>query len=196
MEKTTPRLILASSSPWRRQSLRQLGVTFDATSPDVDETPHAGEVPRSLAQRLARTKAESIAAQAPDAIVIGADQVADVDGQPVGKPGTIDRARQQLKQQSGRAVAFHSGLCLCAPAFDEPRVTVVTVTTRFRALSDDEIERYLAAEDVTGTAGSMKSEGLGITLAESIESDDPSALIGLPLIMLRRFLAAAGLALP
>ncbi|MES1925416.1 Maf family nucleotide pyrophosphatase [Salinisphaera sp. T31B1] len=193
---TSPLLILASSSPWRRQLLRQLQVRFEATSPDIDESPRDGEAPIELARRLAQTKAESIAEAWPEAIVIGADQVADVDGEILGKPGTAERARAQLRKQSGRTVAFHSGLCVCAPRLTGPLITVETVTTRFRELSDAQIARYVEAEDVTATAGSIKSEGLGITLVESIESRDPSALVGLPLIALRGFLEQAGLALP
>lgn len=196
MPHDPPPLILASSSPWRHQLLRQLGVSFESTSPDVDETPYSAEPPRALAGRLAQMKAEKIACQRPDAIVIGADQVADVNGELLGKPGTKDRARAQLRMQSGQSVKFHTGLCVCAPAFDTPRTRVETVTTRFRDLSDAEIARYVDTEDVTGTAGSIKSEGLGITLVEAIESSDPSTLIGLPLIALRELLAAAGLPLP
>lgn len=196
MSVPTPLLILASSSPWRRQLLRQLGVKFEATSPDIDESAHDGEAPHDLARRLARTKAESVAAMWPEAIVIGSDQVADVEGTILGKPGTRARAMAQLRQQSGRTVYFHTGLCVCAPAFDAPLLTVETVTTRFRELTDEQIRRYVDAEDVTATAGSIKSEGLGITLVEAIESRDPSALVGLPLIALRGFLDRAGLPLP
>jgi len=128
--------------------------------------------------------------------VIGADQVADVNGAILGKPGTPAKAREQLRTQSGQRVAFHTGLCVCAPSLHEPLITVETVTTQFRTLTDDQIARYVAAEDVTATAGSIKSEGLGITLVESIESRDPSALVGLPLIALRAFLEQAGVALP
>ncbi|MES1930092.1 maf protein [Salinisphaera dokdonensis CL-ES53] len=189
-------IILASSSPWRRQLMRQLQIKFEATSPDVDETAQPQETPIALARRLAITKAQSVAEMWPEAIVIGADQVADVNGIILGKPGTRENAKKQLRQQSGQSVLFHSGLCVCAPGFDEPLATVETVTTRFRELSDAQIERYVQAEDVTATAGSIKSEGLGITLVEAIESSDPSALVGLPLIALRRFLEQAGVDLP
>lgn len=191
-----PPVILASSSVWRRQLLRQIGLHFEATSPDIDESAHEDEASDALACRLARMKAEKIAADWPDAVVIGSDQVADVEGRILGKPGTAARAREQLRMQSGKSVVFHTGLCVCAPAFAEPRVHLETVTTRFRDLDDDEIARYVAAEDVTATAGSLKSEGLGITLVSAIESKDPSALVGLPLIGLRRLLADAGIALP
>lgn len=196
MAASKPLIILASSSVWRRQLLRQINLRFEATSPDIDETAAAGESGDALATRLAQTKAEKVAADWPEAIVIGCDQVADVDGWILGKPGTRARAREQLRLQSGKAVIFHTGLCVCAPNFDAPRLHLETVTTRFRDLDDAEIDRYVAAEDVTATAGSLKSEGLGITLVSAIESKDPSALVGLPLIGLRSLLAEAGVALP
>lgn len=196
MSPERPTVILASSSVWRRQLLQQIGLRFEATSPDVDETAHKDEASDALACRLAQAKAKKVAASHPDAIVIGSDQVADVDGLVLGKPGTAARAREQLKRQSGKTVLFHTGLCVCAPAFDAPRLHLETVTTHFRELCDDEIARYVAAEDVTATAGSLKSEGLGITLVSAIESKDPSALVGLPLIGLRALLAEAGLDLP
>lgn len=189
-------VILASSSVWRRQLLHQINLCFETISPDVDERPGDGEASDALACRLARAKAEKIAADRPQAVVIGSDQVAGVDGRILGKAGTATRAREQLKLQSGKVVVFHTGLCVCAPAFTEPRLHLETVTTRFRELSDAEIDRYVAAEDVTATAGSLKSEGLGITLVSAIESQDPSALVGLPLIALRGLLAEAGIALP
>lgn len=189
-------IILASSSPWRRQLLDQLGLAFEAISPDVDETAQPGESSVTLAERLAVSKARAIAAAHPDAIVIGADQVADVDGTILGKPGNRENAVAQLRRQSGQTVLFHAGLCVCAPAFDAPRSLVETVTTRFRQLSDEQIARYVDAEDVTATAGSIKSEGLGISLVEAIESKDPSTLIGLPLIALCRLLEQAGVAIP
>lgn len=189
-------IILASSSPWRRQLLEQLGLAFEAISPDVDETAQPGETSIALAERLAVSKARRVAETHPQAIVIGADQVADVDGLILGKPGTRENARAQLRCQSGQTVLFHSGLCVCAPNFEQPRSLVETVTTRFRQLSDEQIARYVDAEDVTATAGSMKSEGLGISLVEAIESRDPSALVGLPLIALCRLLEQAGITIP
>lgn len=191
---TTP-LILASSSPWRRTLLERLGVPYRAISPEVNETPQNGETPTALVARLARAKAEAVFVHNPEAVVIGSDQVADLDGDILGKPGTVDRAKAQLRRQSGREVVFHTGVCVCAPGA-EAEVAVVEVTTCFRTLDDNEIARYVAAEDVTGTAGSIKSEGLGITLVTAVRSDDPSALVGLPLITLRRMLAQAGIALP
>ena len=155
-----------------------------------------GEPPIDLARRLARAKSERLASMWPEAIVIGSDQVADVNGTILGKPGSRDRAIEQLQQQSGQTVYFHTGLCVCAPGLDTPLLTVETVTTTFRELGDDEIRRYVAAEDVTATAGSIKSEGLGIALVESIQSRDPSTLVGLPLIALRHFLARVGIAVP
>ena len=131
-----------------------------------------------------------------DLAIDGADQVADVNGTILGKPGTRDNARAQLRCQSGQTVLFHSGLCVCAPAFEHPRSLVETVTTRFRQLTDEQIARYVEAEDVTATAGSIKSEGLGISLVEAIESRDPTALVGLPLIALRNLLEQAGIAIP
>jgi len=196
MARSKPLVILASSSPWRRQLLRQIGIRFEATSPDVDETPEPGETSIALARRLARMKAESVASAWPDAVVIGSDQVADVNGALLGKPGTAQRAIEQLQMQSGQEVHFHTGLCVFAPNFDSPRVHVETVTTQFRDLSLEEIQRYVRAEDVTATAGSMKSEGLGITLTSRMHSNDPSALVGLPLIALCEMLRDAGLDLP
>lgn len=196
MAHPIPPLILASSSPWRRQLLEQIGVQFEAISPDVDESAQPGEASDALARRLAQLKAEGIARLRPDAVVIGSDQVADVNGTILGKPGSAQRAMEQLRLQSGQTVHFHTGLCVLAPNFDAPRLHLETVCTRFRELSDDAIERYVRAEDVSGTAGSMKAEGLGITLASRIESNDPSALIGLPLIALCEMLREAGFELP
>ncbi len=191
-----PMLILASSSRGRRESLRRLGIKFDATSPDIDETPLTDENAPDLVRRLARLKAEHVFSTWPKAIVIGADQVADLAGEILGKPGNKHNAIEQLQRQSGRTVVFHTGLCVCAPTLAAPRVAIDTVTTRFRTPTDDEISRYVDSEDVTATAGSIKSEGRGITLVEAIESRDPTSLIGLPLIALRRLLAEAGLPLP
>src|SRR5699024_12676149 len=181
----------AASSRFRRQLLSRLGVAFTCIAPDIDETPLAGESAPELVQRLARGKAEHVAADNQDALVIGSDQVADLDGHIIGKPGSRERAIRQLQQQSGRVVTFHTGLCLCAPSQAQPAVTTNPVSTRFRRLTATEIECYVDHEDVTQTAGSIKSEGLGISLLEAIDSNDPTALIGLPLIALRRLLADA-----
>lgn len=191
-----PPLILASSSRFRRQLLTRLGVAFSSVSPDIDETAGADESAVALVRRLARDKAAHVAADHADALVIGSDQVANLDGDIIGKPGDRATAIRQLQQQSGRVVTFHTGLCLYAPGQPEPAVTTDTVVTRFRTLTTGEIERYVDGEDVTQTAGSIKSEGLGITLLEAVESNDPSTLIGLPLIALRAMLADAGVALP
>lgn len=191
-----PPLILASGSPFRRQLLARLGIEFATIPPDIDETPAAGEAAPALVRRLARDKAGRVAVHRPEALVIGADQVAELDGRIIGKPGDRATARRQLQQQSGRTVAFHTGLCLCVPGRAQPAVTTDTVTTRFRQLAIDEIERYVDSEDVTATAGSIKAEGLGITLLAAVESSDPTSLIGLPLIALRGMLANAGIGLP
>lgn len=191
-----PPLILASSSPFRRQLLARLGIEFSTVSPDIDETPATNEPAIDLVRRLALGKAARIAADHPGALVIGSDQVAELDGHIIGKPGDRAAAIKQLQRQSGRTVQFHTGLCLYAPGQAQPAVASDTVTTRFRLLTTAEIERYVDSEDVTATAGSIKSEGLGITLLEAIESSDPSSLIGLPLIALRKMLADAGLSIP
>lgn len=193
---TFPALILASSSPWRGQLLDRLGVAYRAIAPDIDETPQAGESACALVARLATAKAKAVFERHPETAVIGADQVAELDGEIIGKPGSREQACRQLRRQSGRTVIFHTGLSLCTPGRDTPATASVPVETVFRGLDDEEIERYVAAEDVTATAGSIKSEGLGITLVERITSDDPTALIGLPLISLRRMLADAGIDLP
>lgn len=176
--------------------MNRLGLAYDVISPDIDETPRDGEPCDALALRLARSKAERIATHHPEAVVIGSDQVAEADKRILGKPGTPEKAREQLRFQSGKSVHFHTGLCVCAPNFNEPQLHLETVTTQFRELSETEIARYVAAEDVTTTAGSLKSEGLGITLVSSIQSRDPTALIGLPLIGLCRLLSRAGFTLP
>lgn len=193
---SSPPLILASGSPWRRQLLDRLGIEYRVVAPDIDETPVPDESPAALVERLARAKAEAVAEHHANAAVIGSDQVADLDGDILGKPGSETAAIEQLRRQSGRRVIFHTGLAVAAPGLPAPLVTRVIVTTTFRELNDDEIVRYVAAEDVTATAGSIKSEGLGIALVESIASDDPTALVGLPLIALRRMLAEVGIAIP
>ncbi|AZY51991.1 Maf-like protein [Bordetella avium] len=184
-----PRLILASSSRYRRAMLERLRLPFESISPDVDETPQAGEAPAALALRLSVAKAMAVARLHPGCIVIGSDQVATVDGQPIGKPGDFARAKSQLRQLSGRIVEFHSALAVT----DGQRTEQADVITycEFRPLTDAAIDAYLRAEEPYDTAGSAKAEGLGITLMESMRSDDPTAIIGLPLIaltgMLRRF---------
>lgn len=186
-----PALILASSSRYRKELLSRLCMPFTTISPDVDETPHAGETPEALALRLSVAKAMAVAAKHPGCIVIGSDQVATVDGQPIGKPGDLPRAMAQLQALSGREVEFHSALAVT----DGRRVEKADVVTRcrFRQLSDVAIVAYLLVEEPYDTAGSAKAESLGIALMESIQSDDPTAIIGLPLIALTSMLMRFGL---
>ena len=162
----------------------------------MDETPRAHETPRALALRLALAKAREVASRHPQAIVIGSDQVADLAGQPLGKPGTHPRAVAQLRQMSGQTVVFQTALAVVCAATGFEQTDLAAVEVRFRALGDAEIERYLQAEQPYDCAGSAKSEGLGIALLEAIHSDDPTALVGLPLIRTARLLRAAGLQLP
>jgi septum formation protein len=185
------RLILASSSPYRRTMLERLGLPFTSISPDIDETPMHRETPDQLAQRLSVAKAQAVARHHPDAIVIGSDQVAALGLQPLGKPGNLANARHQLQQLSGQTVLFHSGLCVLARQQQWVR-TVVTECT-FRHLNNDEIDFYLQHDQPFDTAGSAKAESLGIALMENMHSDDPTAIIGLPLIALTTMLRQAGL---
>ena len=193
-------LVLGSTSPYRRQLLERLHLPFSVFAPNVDETPLPEETPRDLALRLALAKARAVAAataaQHPGAVVIGSDQVADLNGQPLGKPGTHQRATAQLRQMSGHSVIFQTAVAVVCPDTGFAQVDLAPVTVRFRDLSDAEIERYLRAEQPYDCAGSAKSEGLGISLLDAIDSDDPTALIGLPLIRTCRMLRAAGLVLP
>ncbi len=189
-------LVLGSTSRYRRELLARLGLPFDVAAPAVDETPLAGEAPRALALRLALAKARAVAAAHPQAVVIGSDQVADLDGEPLGKPGNHERATAQLRRMRGQTVVFHTALAVACQATGFEQVDLAPVRVRFRDLSDAEIERYLHAEQPYDCAGSAKSEGLGIALLDAIDSDDPTALIGLPLIRTCRMLRAAGLALP
>ena len=189
-------VVLGSTSRYRRELLSRLNLPFEVASPDVDETPAPGEAPRALALRLALSKARAVAKLHPDAVVIGSDQVADLAGQPLGKPGTHERAVQQLRQMRGQTVIFQTAVATVCQASGFEQVDIAPVEVRFRDLSDDEIERYLRAEQPYDCAGSAKSEGLGIALLEAIHSDDPTALIGLPLIRTCRMLRAAGVVLP
>ena len=188
-----PPLVLGSTSRYRCELLERLRLPFDVAAPQVDETPAPGEAPRELALRLALAKARAVAALRPEAVVIGSDQVADLEGQPIGKPGTHERAAEQLRRMSGRSVVFHTAVAVVRPATGFERVDLAPVTVRFRTLDDREIEAYLRAEQPYDCAGSAKSEGLGIALLEAIESDDPTALVGLPLIRTCALLRAAGL---
>ena len=193
---TAPRLILASTSRYRRELLARLSLPFDVASPDVDETPLPAESPRALANRLAVAKARDVAHGLPDdAWALGSDQVADLDGVPLGKPGGRDAAIGQLRTMSWRTVRFHTALCL---AHADGRVfTDIDLTeVQFRLLDDAAIERYVDAEQPYDCAGSFKSEVLGITLFEAIDNRDPSALVGLPLIATCRLLRQAGFVLP
>jgi septum formation protein len=189
-------LVLGSTSRYRRDLLQRLGLPFDVVAPDVDETPADGETPLALALRLALAKARAVATQRPDAIVLGSDQVADLNGEPLGKPGTHDRAVAQLQRMSGQTVVFQTALAVVCPAIGFEQVDCASVRVVFRTLSDAEIERYLLAETPYDCAGSAKSEGLGIALLEQIDNDDPTALVGLPLIRTARLLRQAGVQLP
>ena len=188
-------LVLGSTSPYRRALLQRLQIPFEVAAPDVDETPNPGEAPHALAQRLARAKAFAVAHLFPHAVVIGSDQVADLNGTPLGKPGTHEKAVTQLRQMRGQTVVFQTAVsvvCLDS-GFEQNSRAAVNVT--FRDLSDSEIENYLRAEQPYDCAGSAKSEGLGIALLASIDSDDPTALVGLPLIRTCQMLRAAGIPL-
>lgn len=189
-------LVLGSTSRYRRELLARLGLPFDVAAPAVDETPRPDEAPRALALRLALAKARAVAGLHPQAIVIGSDQVADLDGEPLGKPGNHERATAQLRRMRGKTVVFHTAVAVVCQDCGFELVDLAPVRVRFRDLSDDEIERYLRAEQPYDCAGSAKSEGLGIALLDAIDSDDPTALIGLPLIRTCRMLRAAGLVLP
>ena len=188
-----PLLILASTSRYRRELLERLRIPFRALSPDTDETPLPDEAPAALAERLALAKARALATAHPDAVVIGADQVADVDGVAIGKPGNHERAVEQLRAMSGRTIVFQTALAVVRESTGFAEVRRVPVSVRFRALSDAEIEFYLRTEQPYDCAGSAKCETLGIALLAAIESDDPTALIGLPLIHTAALLRAAGL---
>ena len=189
-------LVLGSTSVYRRELLQRLRLPFTVAAPAVDETPLPGEPPAQLAQRLALAKAHAVATLHPEAVVIGSDQVADLAGQPLGKPGDHARATAQLQRMRGHTVVFHTAVAVVCHASGFAQADLAPVRVRFRELSDAEIERYLRAEQPYDCAGSAKSEGLGISLLEAIDSDDPTALIGLPLIRTCRLLRAAGLVLP
>lgn len=187
-------LILASTSSYRRQLLQRLGLAFDCVRPEVDETPAAGEEAQALACRLARQKAQAVAARHPGAWVIGSDQSAALDGRPLGKPGTVQAACAQLAAMSGRAVSFHTAVCVAGPG---PLLEACdTTVVHFRTLDAGQIARYIEAERPLDCAGSFKCEGLGISLFEAIDNRDPSALVGLPLIATCALLRQAGFRLP
>lgn len=187
-----PQLVLASTSPFRKQLLQKLGLDFVTDSPEIDESRLEGESPEQLVARLAEEKARAVAARRPQSLIIGSDQVAVIDGEILGKPGSHDRAVTQLKAASGRRVTFLTALCLYNSTTGDSQLEVVPFGVVFRELSDMQIENYLQAEQPYNCAGSFKSEALGIALFEKLEGDDPNTLIGLPLIRLVRMLEAEG----
>lgn len=186
---------LASTSPFRKELLERLGIPFATATPGVDETPQASETATALVRRLSEDKARAMAASHPG-LIIGSDQVATTGNNILGKPGTHERAFEQLRQLAGNRVTFQTGLCLLNTGTDEAQVDIIPYVVKFRQLKDDQIERYLQQEQPYNCAGSFKSEGLGITLFEYMEGTDPTALIGLPLIRLTSMLAQAGVVLP
>lgn len=191
-EPTHRKLILGSTSPYRRQLLERLRIAFEVFAPEVDESAQAGETPKQLACRLAMAKARAVAAQFPTAVVIGSDQVAELDGQALGKPGNHARATAQLQQMRGKTVIFQTAVAVVCLESGFAQMDLAQVRVKFRELSDSEIDSYLRAETPYDCAGSAKSEGLGIALLEAIDNDDPTALVGLPLIRTRRMIQAAG----
>jgi septum formation protein len=193
---TNSPLILASTSIYRRELLARLHLPFEVSAPEVDETPLAGESPAATAARLALAKALAVAQRFPEAIVIGSDQVADLNGQTLGKPGSHAGAVEQLQRMSGRDVVFHTAVAVVQLQTEFRAQDLAPVQVRFRVLDDATIADYLALEQPYDCAGSAKAEGLGIALLDAIDSDDPTALIGLPLIRTSRMLRAAGLAVP
>ena len=192
---STRQLILGSTSRYRRELLDRLQIPFEVIAPDVDETAFPSELPRALAERLALAKARAVAALFPHAVVIGSDQVADLNGKSLGKPGTHEKAVAQLRQMRRQTVVFQTAVAVVCLETGFEQSSLAAVSVRFRDLTDDEIENYLIAEQPYDCAGSAKSEGLGITLLDSIDSDDPTALIGLPLIRTSKMLRAAGISL-
>jgi septum formation protein len=188
------KLVLASTSIYRKELLKRLGLPFVTAAPDVDETPFDGESPEGLVRRLAEAKARAVAKQYPDALIIGSDQVAVVGGQILGKPGNHDRAVAQLRQASGKRLEFLTGLCLYNSHTEQAQLDVVPFGVVFRPLTDPEIEHYLRREQPYHCAGAFKSEALGIALCERFDGDDPTSLVGLPLIRLTRMLKREGIA--
>jgi septum formation protein len=188
-------LILGSTSRYRKELLARLCIPFQVEAPEVDETPQAQESPKDLALRLALAKARAVANKYPDAVVIGSDQVADLEGEPLGKPGNHTNAVKQLKRMRGKTVIFQTALSVVCVATGFEQTDLAAVKVTFRDLTDAEIESYLKAEEPYDCAGSAKSEGLGIALLAAIDNDDPTALIGLPLIRTCHMLRAAGVKL-
>lgn len=189
-------LILASTSQFRRELLTRLQIPFTAVAPEADETALPEESPAQTAERLAELKARAVAAQHPNSLIIGSDQVAYLGKQRFGKPGRRENATAQLRAMRGNTVIFHTGLCLLNTQTGRCQLAGIPTEVRFRELSDSEIERYLDREDALNCAGSAKSEGLGVTLLDYMRGDDPNALVGLPLIELSRMLRAEGVNLP
>lgn len=189
-------ILLASSSAYRRELLGRLRLPFECATPDVDESPRPGESGPALARRLAQAKAESLSNRYPNHLIIGSDQVAVLGDRLIGKPGSFERARDQLRAASGRSVSFMTGLCLHNSHTGHSQVDCVPFTVHFRELSDERIERYLLAEQPYDCAGSFKCEGLGICLFRRTEGDDITSLVGLPLIRLVDMLAAEDVVIP
>lgn len=190
------KLILASTSPYRKELLARLNLKFDSVAPEVDETPLANEQPTDTARRLAQAKAQAVRSRHPGALIVGSDQVAICDGRRLDKPGSHANAVRQLQHASGRSVVFHTAVVLLNSGSGRVQTELVPTETRFRRLSDEEIERYLRTEPAYDCAGSAKSEGLGISLLEEIHSSDPTALVGLPLIALCSMLRNEDIAVP
>ena len=193
---TSTSLVLASSSPYRRELLLRLGVPFESWAPEVDERALPSEPPRETAIRLARAKADAGSREFPSAWIIGSDQVADLDGRAIGKPGTVENARRQLRDVSGHTVLFHTALCVWNARLERRHERLVSTDVAFRRLTDAEIERYLEREHALDCAGSAKSEGLGVSLLSRLGGEDPTALVGLPLIALSAMLRAEGFDVP
>jgi len=189
-------LVLASTSPFRRELLQRLGITFETMAPDVDENRQQGESPEALVLRLSEAKARAAASQYPDALIIGSDQVAVCGDEVLGKPGNHEAACVQLRRLAGRRVSFLTGLCLYDTASDNALLDLIPYHVVFRQLTDQQIDRYLKIEQPYNCTGSFKSEGLGISLFESMQGNDPNALIGLPLIRLTGWLNKAGINIP
>lgn len=192
MASATPTLVLGSTSPFRRELLNRFGIAFETASPEIDESPIPGEAPEALVTRLARLKAEAVRESWPNALIIGSDQVATIDGEILGKPGSHERAVEQLSKAAGKRVTFSTGLCLLNSRTGHTQVCCEPFHVYFRQLEQQDIEHYLQREQPYNCAGSFKSEGLGITLFEKMEGDDPNSLIGLPLIRLVDMLANEG----
>lgn len=189
-------ITLASGSPYRRALLARFGLAFTTWAPEIDEHALPGEKPQATAARLARAKAEAARPRFPESLIIGSDQVADLDGEAIGKPGSREAARGQLRRLSGKTVLFHTALCLLHAGSARIHERVVTTPVVYRALRDADIDRYLEREDALDCAGSAKIEGLGVALVARVGGDDPTALVGLPLIALAEMLRAEGIAIP